>query len=112
NYQKRRDEKVYEQALAIMEILGNSMSRGTALPKTLALVGIRKVISKEINTEDSKKIEAHVVGLGYDEWSRFLNKPDLHIFIKEVANANPQQVLENARNALIENQSLFTVQAK
>lgn len=112
NYQKRLDNKVYQQALAIMEILGTSMSRGTTLPKTLALVGIRKTIGKEINTEDSKKIEAHVVGLGYDDWSHFLNKPDLHIFIKEVANANPQLVLENARNALIENQSLFTVQAK
>lgn len=112
NYQKRLDEKVYEQALAIMDILGTSMSQGTTLPKTLALVGIRKTISKELATEDSKQIEAHVAGLGYDEWSRFLNKPDLQVFIKEVANANPQQVLENARNALIENQSLFTVQAK
>lgn len=112
NYQARMDEHAYVQALAIMDIIGTSMSQGTKLPKTLALVGIRKTIGREINTEDSKKIEAHVIGLGYDDWSNFLNNPELHTFIKEIANANPNDVLSNARRTLIENQSLFTIQAK
>jgi hypothetical protein len=112
NYQKRRDEQVYEQAFSIMDILGTSMSTGTNLPKSLALVAIRKTIGREINTEDSKKIEAHVVGLGYEDWSQFLNTPELRVFIKEIANANPNDVLANAKHTLIENQSLFTIQAK
>lgn len=112
NYQARMEKQTYEQAVAIMDMLGTSMSQGTKLPKTLALVGIRKTIGRSINTDDSKKIEAHVVGLGYDEWSHFLNSPELTVFIKEVANANPRDVLENARRTLVENQSLFTIQAK
>lgn len=112
NYQKRKDEQVSEQALAIMDMLGTSMSQGTKLPKTLALVSLRKTIGREISTEDSKKIEAHVIGLGYDEWSQFLNKPELRTFLKEVANVNPNSVLENAKRTLVENQSLFTIQAK
>ena len=112
NQQKRVDERVYTHASAILDILGTGMSSGTNLPKTLALVSIRRMISRQINTEDSKKIESHVVKLGYDDWYSFLEQPELSVFLKEVANVNPNNVLKNAKNTLIENQSLFTIQAQ
>ncbi len=106
------DEQAYEQAFAILNILGTSMSDGTKLPKTLALVAIRKTIGNEISSEDSKKIENYAIRLGYDQWYTFLNDPYLYRFLREVANVNPQDVLGKAKQTLRENQSLFTLQAK
>lgn len=112
NHQTQMEEQAYEQALAVLNILGTAMSDDTKLPKTLAIVAIRKTIGREINSEDSKKIEARVITLGYEDWYAFLNNPELHTFLKEVANVNPQDVLGKAKYILRENQSLFTLQAK
>lgn len=110
-YQAFVEEQSYEQALAVLNILGTAMS-DSKLPRTLAIIAIRKTISAKINSEDSKQIEAYAVKLGYDDWFTFLNTPALTVFLREVANVNPQDVLTRAKYTLRENQSLFTLQAK
>ncbi len=112
NYQKRRDDKVTEQALAMIDILGTAMSNETELTKILAVRGIRKLVAQKINTDDSKKIEAFLINYGYDDWLAFLNDPALHHYIQYTALVSPVKVLENAKHTLIENQSLFTLQAR
>jgi hypothetical protein len=112
NYQTRLDEQAYEQALSMMNIVGTAMSDDTKLPKTLAIVAIRKAIGHELNTEDSKKIEAYVMTLGYDEWYAFLNNHHLYTFLKDVAYVHPENVIARAKHTLRENQSLFTLQTK
>ncbi len=112
NYQKRQDTQASEHALAIMDILGTAMSKETELTKILAVRGIRKLIAQKIDTDDSRKIEAHLIAYQYDDWLAFLNEPELNRYIKDTALVNPSKVLENAKYTLIENQSLFTLQAK
>lgn len=111
-HQTFMEEQTYEQAFAVLNIVGSAMSDGTKLPKTLAIVAIRKAIAQEINSDNSKKIEAHVARLGYEDWYAFLNNPNLANFLREIANVNPQETVLRARYTLRDNQSLFTLQAK
>jgi hypothetical protein len=113
NQQTHMEEKIHERALAILGILGSAMSRGTGLSQMLAVYSIRKIIGQEIKTEDSSKIEARAIALGYDEWLTLLNDPELYIILKNAGpNIAPRTVLDQARHALIEKQSLFTMQVK
>lgn len=112
NQKAQAEQQVADQASAILNMLGAAMSDGNKLSKTLALVVIRKTIGQEINTNDSKAIEAHVVQLGYHQWYDFLNDPNLDKFIREIANVNAQDILSRAKYTLRENQSLFTLQTK
>lgn len=106
------EEQAYEYASTVLNILGTAMADGTKLPKTLALVAIRKTIAQEINSDNSKKIEAHVAKLQYEDWYAFLSNPNLANFLREIANVNPQETLTRAKYSLRDNQSLFTLQAK
>jgi hypothetical protein len=106
------EEEVHQQALAIFEILGTAMAEGTGLSKIIALFAIRKAISKEIKTEEPTKIEAYALAMGYEAWSALLNDADLNLILKNSSiNVNPDEVIERAKRALIEKQSLFTMQA-
>jgi|GEM_PF-2190673 len=112
NQQKHIDEQVYEQAMSLLNILGAALAKGTPKTKEMMIYGIRKIVGETIDTSDSKKIDAHIVSLGYEEWLAFLNDPEFYLYIKDVAIVNPRNALANAKQALIENQSLFTMQAK
>ena len=113
NQQLHTEERNREQALVILDILGSAMSEGTDLPKLVALFIIRKAIGHKIHSEDSNKIEAHAITLGYNQWLDLLENPELHILIENSPAAlAPRQVIDKAKRALIERQSLFTMQAK
>jgi hypothetical protein len=106
-------DQVHERALAIFNILGDAMTEGTGVSKVLALFAIRKAIGKEIQTEEPEKIEAYTISMGYEAWSALLNDPDLNVILKNSgSNVNSSEVIERAKRALIEKQSLFTMQAK
>lgn len=51
--------------------------------------------------------------INYDGWLNILNTPELHNIIKSAnTQADAQKILDNARRALVENQSLFTMRSK
>lgn len=112
NQQAHSEERIHQQALATLDILGSAMSEGTGLPQTLALFAIRKAIADKINMEDPKKVESHAISMGYDAWFDLLNNPELQILVKNSgAGTNAHLALEKAKQVLIEKQSLFTMRA-
>lgn len=113
NQQARTEERLHEQALAVFNIIGTAMSEGsTGLSTIAALFSIRKAISQELKTEDSAQVEKHALTLGYKGWLDLLNNPELYILVKGSGAKDPHSVLDNAKRALIEKQSLFTMQVK
>ncbi len=113
NQQARSEEQIHGQAQAILNIVGSAMCEDTRLTKITTIYALRKAIGQEINTEDSKKIEAHMVNMGYDAWSAFLDSPKLSTLIQNsLPAASPRDVIKKGKHALVEKQSLFTLQAK
>ena len=113
NQQAHTEERTHEQALAILNTLGSSMSEGTGLTRMAAGIAIRKIIGDEIKSEDPKKIEERAISLGYNEWIEFLKNPELYILVKSSGpNVNPREVIAKANQTLIEKQSLFTMRAQ
>ncbi len=110
---KHSEDRIHEQAQAVLNILGTAMSDGTGVSKMLALFTIRKVIGMQINSEETAQVEARAVNMGFDEWMETLNHPELYMGIKNAgANINPYDVLDRVKQTLIEKQSLFTLKAK
>ncbi len=113
NQTKHSEERIREQALAMLNILSAAMTDGTTLPKMLAVFSIRKVIGAQIQNEGSTQIEARAVSMGFDEWMETLNHPELYILIRNSGtNIDALDVLHKAKQALIDKQSLFTMKAK
>lgn len=113
NQQARVEERIHEQAMSILDILASAMTEGTDISKMLILFAIRKTIGQEISTEDEKKVEAHAVSMGYEDWSNLLKNPELYLLVKNAsAKADPRAAIARAEHALIRKQSLFTMQAK
>ena len=107
------EERLREQAQAVLSILGTIMSADTGLSKMMAIFSIRKVIGMQIQSEEAGQIEARAASMGFDEWAVTLNDPELFTLIKNSGlNVNAAEVLEKAKQALIEKQSLFTMKAK
>ncbi len=89
NQQKRVDERVYTHASAILDILGTGMSSGTNLPKTLALVSIRRMISRQINTETQRKSNLMWLSLAMMIGIPFLNSPSCLFSSKKLPTSTP-----------------------
>lgn len=114
NYQTRVQESVNERAATILDIIGSAMSNGTGLSKISALYSIRSSIGREIKTEDSYLIESTIVKYGHDEWLSLLQNPALQKALGNFGNKinNIDEIIDKAKQALTEKQSLFTMQAK
>jgi hypothetical protein len=112
NQQVHAEEQIHQRALSILNIIGSAMSDGTGITKLISIYSIRKIIGVGLNVEDQGKIEAHAITLGYDAWLKLIENPELYILIKNSTASNPRSAIEKAKQALIENQSLFTMQAR
>ncbi|MCZ2123561.1 MAG: hypothetical protein LC108_14990 [Anaerolineales bacterium] len=110
---KHSEEQVREQAQAILNILGETITEGAGLSKMMALIYIRKVISMQINSAEATQVEARAASMGFAEWTETLNHPELYTLIKSSgSNVNTYDALNRAKQVLIEKQSLFTMKAK
>lgn len=113
NHQARVDKQTRQEALVILDLIGSALSTNTGIPSMAALYSLRKIIGRQIKTEDAQKIEQRTIKMGYEDWMSVLNNPDLHMLIREYSvNANTNMAIEQAKQILIEKQSLFTMQAK
>jgi hypothetical protein len=113
NQGAREKEQIHEKASLILNILGTAMSDGTGLSKMLAIYSLRQIIGTKINTKNTEQIELHAASMPYIQWLAILKDPDLYILLKNSGpNIDARQILKKAENALIEKQSLFTMQAK
>jgi hypothetical protein len=110
----RAAELVDKEAITILGLLSAAMSHGTGLTFLLCGWAIRALIGKQIGTEDSHAINQYVLAMNYQAWASLLEQPDLRGYLQSrVSSAgNINQAIENAKQALIEKQSLFTLMAK
>lgn len=114
NQKAREIARIHQKAIAIFDIIGGAMSKGTGVSKMLALFAIRKTIGAKLKTDNEALIEAHVLQMNYNEWLQLLKEPELFRLLKNVtpSGGSPQEIVMKAETVLIERQSLFTLQAK
>ncbi len=112
NQQARTQERIRQQALVVLDILGSALCQDSGMTKMIAIYALRKIIGQYLNSEDAAQIELRAIEMGFEEWMALLNDPELYILIKDSGVRSPYQVIENARQVLIEKQSLFTMRAR
>jgi hypothetical protein len=113
NYQTRVDEYSHEHTRAILHLLGSAMSQGSGITEFAALRVLRQTIGVLLGTEDSQLIEARILQMGYPEWDALLKNAELVRLLLQYSNTSSINIaLENARNTLIKEQSLFTLEAR
>lgn len=113
NQQARNEEMIQAQALSILHIIGAVIADVAGVSKLIALVSLRKCIGSQLQTEDQRMIERRALEMGYDEWQALLGNPELYsVIASSSTKLNLPAIQEKARRALIEKQSLFTMQSR
>lgn len=113
NQAARMRERIHEQAVAALDIIGSAMADGTGLQKMLALFTLRKGIGVMIHSEDAERIEAYAASMDYQQWLSLLRMPDFQTMVRNSSGgADANTVIKQAESALMNKQSLFTMQAR
>jgi hypothetical protein len=75
------------------------------------LYAIRSSVAKRIGSEDSNAIRNYINTMTYHEWEAILQHAEMHrILINSGANdVSAARAIQNARQALVEKQSLLTL---
>ena len=96
---------------SLLDVFGAAMTTETGLNSMTCLYAIRSTVSKKISSEDSTTIRHKIDTMTYAEWETILQHPELQrILINGGANqASATKAIENARQALVEKQSLLTL---
>jgi len=113
NQEAHTKERASLAALATLEIIGQAMTRDTRLVQIICGSAARDSIGKWLGTDDSTTIDRRISTMGYQDWEQLLNRKDFYnaIKLKSDPQADVEQGIENARQALIAHQSLFTMKA-
>jgi hypothetical protein len=103
-----------QQPTSILDVFGDAMTLNTGLTSMVCLYALRATISKRIHTDDSVSIREHINGMTFYEWDTVLQQADLtRVLINGGADKSTAfKAVENARHALIEKQSLLTLNAR
>lgn len=112
DYLPRSHKAQIERGGAILNLLGEAMAVNTGITKLYITLLLRREIGQRLGeTEDHEKVTSHAATLGYHDWLTILNAESLQ---KGIANygLSPTPILDNGRQLLLNNQSLFTMQAK
>lgn len=96
---------------SVLDVFGDAMTTGTGLKTMVCFYAIRSAIGKEIGTEDSDVIRTRIKTMAYQDWEDILQSTELHrILVNGGADkADADQAVENARQALVDKQSLLTL---
>jgi len=100
-----------QQALSVLDVFGSAMTNGTGLKSIACLYAIRAAVAKRIGTENSAAIQTYMNTMSYQEWELILQHAELRrILINGGADAGTvSQAISNARQALVDKQSLLTL---
>lgn len=99
---------------SVLDVFSTAMTAETGLNSMACLYAIRSTIGKKIDSEDSFTIRKKIDTMTYAEWDTILQQPELQrILINGGANqTTAAKAIENARQALIEKQSLLTLSTR
>lgn len=105
---KRSDDE--QQPLSALDVFGAAMTEDTNLKSIACFYAIRATVSKITGFEDSTAVRSHINNMSYDEWEAVFRHAELRrILMNGGADRDTaDRAVENARQALIEKQSLLT----
>lgn len=103
-----------QQPRSVLDVFGSAMSTGTGLNSIACFYAIRSAIGKQIGTEDSDVIRNYIQEMTYRDWEALLQNTELR---RILINGGADKVvvgeaINNARQALIEKQSLLTLSTR
>jgi hypothetical protein len=100
-----------QQPRSILDVFGAAMTADTGLNTIACLYAIRSTVAKKIGSQDSNKIQQYINTMTYYEWDALLQQAELQrILLNGGADKNVAiKAINNAQQALIEKQSLFTL---
>ncbi|MGC1378445.1 MAG: hypothetical protein WA821_19595 [Anaerolineales bacterium] len=112
--QQARPAQEEQRPLSVLDVFGAAMTDGTGLKSIACLYAIRTTASKRIGSENSAVIQKYLNEMTYAEWDAILQHSELRrILINSGADeATAAKAIENARQALVEKQSLLTLGAR
>jgi len=112
--QQARPTQEEQRPLSVLDVFGAAMTAGTSLKSMACLYAIRSTASKRIGSENSDVIQKYLSEMTYAEWEAILQHSELRrILINSGADeATVTKAIENARQALVEKQSLLTLGAR
>jgi hypothetical protein len=109
--QQVRPSKEPKTAPNAMDVFGNAMTHDTGLNTIACFYAIRSTVAKKIGTQDSDAVREYIHGMTYYEWDAIFQHTELNrILINGGADKNAaEKAIQNARQALVEKQSLLTL---
>lgn len=114
NHKATLEIKAQASALAILQTLSGAMANNTDLTQMVAGFAIHTVVGKRIGSEDSRDIQQHINQMGYQEWVTLLERTDFQSILTSRGgpSANVKKAIANAKQVLVDRQSIFTLMAK
>ena len=100
-----------QHALSVMDVFGTAMTNDTGLKSIACLYAIRAAVAKRIGSENSDAIQTYMNTMSYQEWELILQHSELRrILINGGADEGAvSKAITNARQALVDKQSLLTL---
>ena len=110
---REQHAKGSSQQLGMMSILGIAMVEGTGLKSLACLYALRSTVEKRSGIEDSAALQAYINKMSYNEWEAVFQHSELQRILTNSGadNATTEHAIANARQALVEKQSLLTFSA-
>ena len=96
---------------SMLDVFGTAMTADTGLNTIACFYAIRSTVGQRIGSQDSGAIRRHINVMTYREWDTVFQQAELH---RILINGGADKVIaaravDNARQALIEKQSLLTL---
>lgn len=110
NREQRVRSEDEQRPLSAVDVFGAAMTEDTNLNSIACFYAIRTTISKIIGASDSEAVRAYINMMSYSEWEAVFRHAELRRILTNSGadQATATQAIENARQALVEKQSLFT----
>ncbi len=103
-----------QMPLSILDVFGATMTADTGLRSMICVYSIRAAVAKRIGSEESTVVQKYLNSMTYQEWEMVLQHSELRrILINGGADdETATKAIKNARQALVEKQSLLTLGAR
>ena len=101
------------EPFSALSVFGSAMAEGTSLKSMACFYAIRTTVEKRSGIEDSATLREYIKKMPYNEWEAVFQHSELRRILTNSGadNATTEHAIANARQALIEKQSLLTFSA-
>lgn len=103
-----------QTAPSSLDVFGTAMTNDTGLNPIACFYAIRSTVAKKIGTQDSEAVRQYINTMTYHQWDAILQDAELsRILLNGGADKKTaSRAIQNARQTLIEKQSLLTLSTR